>query len=59
MDAARNFDSTGKGNFDSALASSPKIDCAIYDITQTESITGLGPLNCLILQDDIARMNTT
>ena len=43
------------------LASSLNIGCAIYNTTNAESITDLGPmlLNCFIFQYDIARMKTT
>ena len=47
--------------FGAALASSLDIGTAIYDATEGETLTELGhmPLNCLIFQDDIARLNTT
>ena len=60
-DAARIFDSIGQCSFGAALASSLNIGTAIYDATEGETLTELGhmPLNCLIFQDDIARLNTT
>ena len=53
--------SIGQGSFGAALASSLNIGTAIYDATEGEPLTELGhmPLNCLIFQDDIARLNTT
>ena len=60
-DAARFFDSIGQGSFGAALASSLNVVTSIYDATKDETLTELGhmPLNCLIFQDDIARLNTT
>ena len=60
-DAARIFNSIGQGSFGAAIASSLNIGTAIYDATECETVTELGhmPLNCLIFQDDIARLNTT
>ena len=60
-DAERIFDSIGQGSFGAALASSLNIGTAIYDAKYGETLTELGhmPLNCLIFQDDIARLNTT
>ena len=60
-DASRIFDSIGQGSFGAVLASSLNIGTAIYDATGDETLTELGhmPLNCLIFQDDIARLNTT
>ena len=60
-DAKRMFDSIGQGSLGAASASSLNIGTAIYDATDGETLTELGqmPLNCLIFQDDIARLNTT
>ena len=60
-DAVRIFDSIGQGSFWAAIASSLNIGTTIYDATEGETLTKLGhmPLNCLIFQDDIARLNTT
>ena len=60
-DAARIFDSIGQISFRAALASFLNIGTTIYDATEGETITELGhmPLNCLIFQDDIARLNPT
>ena len=60
-DAARIFDSIGQGSFGAALASSLNIGTAIYDATEDETLTELGhmPLNWLLFQDDIARLNIT
>ena len=60
-DAAMIFDSIGQESFGAALASSLNIGTAIYDATYGETLTEHGhmPLNCLIFQDDIARLNTT
>ena len=43
------------------MALSLNIGTAIYDATDGETLTELGhmPLNCLIFQNDIARLNTT
>ena len=60
-DARRIFDSIGQGSFGAALASALNIGTAIYNATEDKTLTELGamPLNCLIFQDDIARLNTT
>ena len=44
-----------------ALASSLNIGTAIYNATDGETLTEPGhmPLNCLIFQDDIKRLNST
>ena len=48
----------GRGSFSAAAIS---IGSAVYDITKGEVTANIGnmPLNCLIFQDDIAKMNLT
>ena len=48
----------GQGSYAAALSSSINIGSAVYDITKEEYISNIGtmPLNCLIFQDDIAKM---
>ena len=60
-EAAAIFDSIGQGSFGAALDSSINIGCAIFDTTKDEFISDIGPLplNCLVFQDNIARMNST
>ena len=51
----------GQDSFAAALASSINIGTAVYDITKGEVSANIGnmPLNCLIFQDNIAKMNRT
>ena len=60
-DNATILNDTGQGSFAAALASSITIGSAVYDITKGEvlAIIGNTPLNCLIFQDNIVKMNRT
>ena len=51
----------GQESFGAALAYSINIGSAVYDITEGEVTANIGnmPLNSLIFQDDIAKMNRT
>ena len=51
--------SLGQGSFGAALASSLNIGCAVKDTFQETSSTNIGtlPLNAVVMQDDIAKMN--
>ena len=51
--------SLGQGSFGAALASSLNIGCAIQDTFQETCSTNIGtlPLNAVVMQDDIAKVN--
>ena len=51
----------GQGSFAAALASSINIGTAVYNIRKGEVSANIEnmPLNCLIFQDDIAKINRT
>ena len=51
--------SLGQGSFGAALASSLNIGCAIQDTFRETSSTNIGtlPLNAVVMQDDIAKLN--
>ena len=51
--------SVGQGSFGAALASSLNIGCAIKDTFRERSSTNIGslPLNAVVMQDDIAKLN--
>ena len=51
--------SLGQGSFGAALASSLNIGCAIKDTFRETSSTHIGtlPLNAVVMQDDIAKLN--
>ena len=51
----------GQGSFTAEIASSVNIGTAEYDITKGEVSANIGnmPLNCLIFQNVIAKMNRT
>ena len=51
--------SLGQGMFGSALASSINIGCAVEDTMRGKTSTRMGrmDLNCVVMQDDIAKMN--
>jgi hypothetical protein len=58
-DAKLITNSLGQGSFGAALASSINIGCAIQDTFHETSSTNIGtlPLNAVVMQDDIAKMN--
>ena len=58
-DNATIMNGIGQGSFAAALASSINIGATVHDITKEEGTAKIGdmPLNCLIFQDDIAKMN--
>ena len=58
-DNATIMNGIGQGSFAAALASSINIGTAVYEKTKGEVSANIGnmPLNCLIFQDDIAKMN--
>ena len=53
--------SVGQGSFGAALASSIKIGCAVQDALKGKNSTSIGhlDLNSLVMQDDIAKVNTS
>ena len=58
-DTRRVQNSLGQGMFGSALASSINIGCAVEDTMRGKTSTRMGrmDLNCVVMQDDIAKMN--
>ena len=60
-DSATIMNGIGQGSFAAALASSINIGSALQKITKGEVTANIGnmPLNSLIFQDDIAKMNYT
>ena len=52
--------SLGQGTFGAALASSINIGCAIEETFRNKASARLGrlDLNCVIMQDDVAKMNS-
>ena len=60
-DSATIMNGIGQGSFAAALASSIKLGSAVHEITKGEVTANIGnmPLNSLIFQDDIAKMNYT